>query len=337
VNRCLFNFAASHRGGGLKRLHEYARWFGARGGAWFIIHPNCANLIDLSPANRYSVVRQPTYRRILDDSGYLDAILAETGIPELYYAYGIPIYDRVGRVNWFHVSNVLPIYSRNIPLSLSDRIKLRYLGWRMRRNYRHADIISAESDFSLRQMKIEETAKLFLSVNGSDDELNRAATVGPRPRDDIAVVVGTYRYKALRDSYRVFDMLQRQHGRLTLVIIGDQTQIPSDLRAKRDVRSTGLLSRGAVVEYLERATYYISTTLIENSYNAASEGVFLAKESYVSDIAPHEELLRGMPFELVSVPNVARPVIHVRRADVSTKNLKTWEQVVTEMMARAAS
>lgn len=63
----------------------------------------------------------------------------------------------------------------------------------------------------------------------------------------------------------------------------------------------------------------------------------LANESYVSDIAPHEELLRDVLFDLVSVPNLTQSVIHVRRADVSPKKLKMWEQVVTEMMAQAAS
>ncbi|MDB4877493.1 MAG: glycosyltransferase, GG-Bacteroidales peptide system [Gemmatimonadetes bacterium] len=321
----------------MKRLYEYARWFGDRGGASFIIHPNCASLIDAVPGNRYFIVNPPTYRRILNDWGYLDAIIAETGTPELYYAYGIPVYSRVGRVNWFHLSNVLPIYSRDIPLSVFDRIKMRYLGWRIQRNYRHADVISAESDFSLRQIRIADTGRLFLSVNGSDDELSDTFSDGGRLREKIAVVVGTYKYKALWDSYRVFETLRRHEDRLTLLIIGDKRQIPSGLLRKSGVRSTGLLSRSAVVEYLERAMYYISTTRVENSYNAASEGVFLAQESYISAIPPHEEMLHGVPFDLVSVPGVSHSVIHVRQADVSRENLKTWNQVVTEMMARAAS
>ena len=41
----LFNFAVSHIGGGFKRLHEYAKWFNDHGGAYFIIHPHCENLI----------------------------------------------------------------------------------------------------------------------------------------------------------------------------------------------------------------------------------------------------------------------------------------------------
>jgi hypothetical protein len=36
---------------------------------------------------------------LFDDWGYLQAI----GRPELYYSYGIPLYRRFGRVNWFHL------------------------------------------------------------------------------------------------------------------------------------------------------------------------------------------------------------------------------------------
>jgi hypothetical protein len=170
-NRFLFNFAASYSGGGYKRLYEYANWFNANGGAWFVIHPHCAHLEGTFANNRFFVARQSRFQRLYNDCGYLEAIGRELGRPELYYSYGIPLYSRFGRMNWFHLSNVLPLTTRGIPLSVVDRLASGYLGWKIRRGFPMADVISAESNNSLDLIDASESERLFLSVNGSDDEL----------------------------------------------------------------------------------------------------------------------------------------------------------------------
>ena len=331
-NRYLFNFAVSYSGGGFKRLYEYAKWFNGNGGAWFIIHPRCEDLIGEFPNNRFFLVSQPGYQRIFNDCGYLKKIETELGQPALYYSYGIPIYFRFGRINWFHLSNVLPLGSRGIPLPLFDRLKLAILGWKIRRNFQNADVISAESNFSLGLIEAEQTEKLFLSVNGSDDELTYRQNC---IKQNIAVVLGTYRYKALEDSFYVYEMLRKINGELKLMIIGNEKTIPEKLRHNNSIIIAGLLRRSEVIEYLRKARYYISTTRIENSYNAASEGVFFADESYISDIGPHRELLASMPFDRVSVPNMTKSILHVNREDISGANLKSWESVITDMIAQA--
>jgi hypothetical protein len=325
----------SHAGGGLKRLHEFARWFDARGGAAFVIHESCGDLPARFPANHYFRVAQSTFGRLIDDWSYLDPIRAELGSPELYFAYGIPVYRRVGSINWFHLSNVIPFNVGRIPLPAIDYLRQPFLAWRYQRNLKHADIVSAESRASLRHLRVADPSKLFVSVNGSDDELTRAAMPPVAVPDDTAVVVGTYKYKAIRDSYGVFQSLKADHPRLRMIVIGVSEQVPEDVRRAPDVICTGVLPRAEVVKHLERASFYISTTLVENSYNAASEGVFLARESFVSDIPPHRELLGDGPLEMVSFPGVRTQLIHVRREDISTATLKTWDQVVTEMLDRA--
>jgi glycosyltransferase involved in cell wall biosynthesis len=334
-NRFLFNFSSSYTGGGLKRLQEYARWFDAHGGAWFTVHPLCANLSRLFPANRYFVVRRPLYRRVYDDVTYLRTICRAIGRPDLYYAYGIPVYRRFGRVNWFHLNNLLTVYPLQVPLSVLDRIKFAFLGWQTWRNRKNADVISAESSSSLEKMRGYDPGKLFLSVNGSDDELKYVSSSAER-RNEVAVVAGTYCYKALDDAYRVFETLRAGNDELKLAIIGREWYVPRALRCREDVLVIGQLPREQVIEHLSRARYYISTTLIENSYNAASEGVFLAAESYVSDIGPQRELLQSSKHEIVFVPGVRRPLIHVRRADASSDGLKSWQQVITDMLSRVA-
>jgi hypothetical protein len=86
---------------------------------------------------------------------------------------------------------------------------------------------------------------------------------------------------------------------------------------------------------LKTAKFYVSTTRIENSYNAASEGIFLAEESYISDIGPHRELLQGEFWERAAAAEFGVPLLKVRRANLKGMNLKTWDTVVSEMLFRA--
>lgn len=332
-NRFIFNFASSYTGGGFKRLDAYARWFNGHGGAWFIIHPRCNDLECEFPNNRYFVVSQRKYQRIMNDCQYLDGVAQETGVPDLYYSYGIPIYARVGRVNWFHLSNMLPLAARGIPLSLRDRLTAGYLGWRIKQTYHNADIISAESAHSLSLVDRAQAAKLFLSVNGANDEIDHVRSGRIQAKDNIAVVLGTYTYKALGDSYRIFEMLRAENRQLRLVIIGEKATIPSKVRSDRSVVTTGMLPRADVLALLRSCRYYITTSRAENSYNAASEGIFFAEESFISDIGPHRELLRGMPFDEVAVPEMRTTVLHVKRQSLSTANLKSWEDVIVDMIS----
>jgi hypothetical protein len=333
-NRYLFNFAASYSTGGYKRLYEYARWFDQHGGAWFVIHPRCAQLAAEFPGNHYFVAAQSRIERLYDDCGYLRAIGQQIGQPQLYYSYGIPLYFRFGVVSWFHLSNVLPLGPKAIPLGVLARLKFGYLGMKIRAGFAHADVISAESEASLQMLGLPATQRLFLSVNGSDDELAWLGSGEVTPRQDIAVVVGTARYKALEDSYRLFEHLRRSNARLQLLIFGYPNWVPRRLRDQPNVVLHGLTERSIVIDWLRRSRIYISTTRIENSYNAAAEGMFFAEESYISDIGPHRELLRDMPFEQLSVSGVRMPLLYVQRARLSGTNLKDWNTVVIEMIAR---
>ena len=336
-NRFLLNFAASYSEGGYKRLEAYARWFNSRGGAWFAIHPRCSHLLTEFPNNRYFPVESSRLGRLFDDWGYLQAIGRTIGRPELYYSYGIPLYLRFGRVNWFHLSNVLPLGSRNIPLSLADQLKFRLLGQRIRRGFALADVISAESRYSLGLVAGSGCPNLCLSVNGSDDELQSMRGLDAQPKDNIAVVLGTYRYKALEESWRVYQQLRATNRGLKLVIIGSEKFIPRKLCRDPQVIVRGVLERSEVNDALRKARFYISTTYAENSYNAASEAIFLADESYVSDIGPHRELLATSRFQRVCVAGVGRPLLYTRRSELSSTVLKSWDCVVTEMTATARS
>lgn len=331
----LFNFTASDRGGGLKRLEEYARWFGQRGGAAFAIHPSCQRLTEQFPANTYFPIRQTAADRLFRDAAYLSDVIRETGPLALYYAYGIPIYERVAKVNWFHLSNVMPFNFWRYRLPAIDYVKQPLLARRYRGNSKNADVISAESQASLAFLKTGDGRKLHVSVNGSDDELARIARQQPGRAEPVAVVVGTYSYKAIADSYRVYRHLRNLEPELQLTIIGVAQTVPAHVCCDSQVRCTGLLPRSEVVRILERAAYYISTTRLENSYNAASEGIFLARQSYISAIPPHLELLAGQAYESLVLPGVATELLRVEREGVTPDALRTWDWVIRDMLGRA--
>ena len=333
-NRYMFNFAVSYSGGGHKRLYEYAKWFNGKGGAWFVVHPNCAYLASEFPNNQYFVARQTKWQRLFNDCAYLEVIKQEVGQPDLYYSYGIPIYTRFGKINWFHLSNVLPLDLRNVPITLFDWLKLAYLGLRIKKNFSNAEVISAESKYSLGVIGREYGDKLFLSVNGGDDELAHIVSNTAPAKANFATVVGTYKYKAVDHALLVFEMLKKANPQLKLRVIGSEATLPATLRRREDVLVMGLLKRSEVIDCLRESKYYISMTYVENSYNAASEGIFLADESYLSDIGPHQELLDGTKFRMMELPNIGRTMLHVARDEISGRNLKSWNDVVSEMILR---
>jgi hypothetical protein len=44
--------------------------------------------------------------------------------------------------------------------------------------------------------------------------------------------------------------------------------------------------------------------------------------------------LTDLPFDEIAVPGVSRPVLHVKRENLSGANLKTWESVITDMIRK---
>jgi glycosyltransferase involved in cell wall biosynthesis len=330
----LFNFSASYSGGGYKRLRNYAKWFDAHGGAYFIIHRKSAVLAKEFPGNRYFVIAPGRWARLWRDGAYLESILSTLPQPALYYSYGIPLFARFGRVNWFHLSNALPLAREHVPMSLADRLKFTLLGQRIRCGLVHADVIAAESEYSLDMIGRKYDSRLFVSSNGFDECFDEICRTGNEAREDLAVVVGTYRYKALDDAFRVFGMLRAACPQLRLRVFGPSALVPPEMRADTAVELLDIQPQEAVVDALRKARHYISTSRIENSSNADLEGAFLSENAWLSNIGPHREMLNGSPWNEVAVPGVGNKLLHVRSAELSIRELKPWRQVIEEMLAR---
>ncbi len=334
----LFNFAVSKTGGGLKRLYYYAKWFDHKGGAYFIINPKCKFFEKKFPNNKYFIVYQNRFERVIKDCEYLQELKRKIDKPDIYYSYGIPIYYKFGKINWFHLSNILSIHSSKIKLSIYDKyIRYTLLKWKIKSNFHNADIVSAESDYSLKLFKNKTIKEKFLSINGSDDEIEFLKKKINIIKKNLAIVVGTQSYKNIIDAYAVFENLKKNNKFLKLIVIGDKKQIPKKLMKNTNILFTGVVQQSEVIKLLKESKYYISTTSIENSFNAASEGVVFADESYLSDIDPHRELLKNENYELISMSNLPYKLIKVNRKLFKGKNILLWNDIIVEKINKIKS
>jgi glycosyltransferase involved in cell wall biosynthesis len=327
----VFNFSASYYGGGRKRLDAFAQWFNMRGGATFFIHPACEHLRDKFPSNNYFTVRATRLQRLLSDFRYVCKDLTET--PDLFYSCGIPIPYPIGRVNWLHVNNVLPLTNHHLPITAFDRLKRLVLGPRLRQSAGWCEVVSVMSKSSIDILGTSFSSKAVVSVQGSDDELASLETnpseVEVEPR---VIVVGTWKYKALDDAFHVFQWLRSHDPELRMHLFGPAQFVPRPLRKDNCVIIRGVVSHAQVMNELRRCRYYLSTTRLENAFGSAAEGIFLAQESLISDIPPHRELLAGEPFETVNLSALDRPLLKVRRRFLTGVNLRSWDSVLSDML-----
>jgi len=289
----LFNFSSSYTGGGLKRLIAYLEWFDNNGGAHFIVNHRITDLPLDNKNNTLYYIDSSKIQKVLNNQNFLVDIARQIGTDiDLYYSYGIPVPYKVGKVNWFHLSNVFPLIEHSgHGLHLLRSIEFKWLGVLIRRNYKNAEVLSAESNYSLSLFPSNLHQNLVVSPNGSDKEIKLFEQSIDLKINDIAVIVGTFFHKDLDNSYNIFLELQEKNSKLRLVIIGDRTMIPHKIKNDQRVDVIGKVPHDEVIALLSSAKFYINTSRVENSWNAASEGALLAQESFISDIEPHLELL----------------------------------------------
>ena len=91
----------------------------------------------------------------------------------------------------------------------------------------------------------------------------------------------------------------------------------------------GKVPHDEVIALLSSAKFYINTSRVENSWNAASEGALLAQESFISDIEPHLELLDIIVREKYVHNNSA---LHFEKKSLTPKDLPTWSDIIEDMI-----
>jgi hypothetical protein len=330
----LFNFSSSYTGGGLKRLIAYIEWFNKKGGSHFIVNEKLRGKLDDFSRNTYHYVSVTHFQKLINTQRYVDVVIKEMGKCDFYYSYNIPIKKNPAQIKWFHLSNVLPFTSMskfNIPYR--RRIELWWLGILTKQGFQYCDFVSAESRFSLQLFGLENNKKLLVSVNGSDQEIALISSFSSGSVvKNIAVIVGTYYHKNLIDSYKIYRHLKINNNELKLVIIGDIDTVPLSIKNDPQVELKGVIDHDKTINVLSNSRFYITTSKVENSWNAASEGVFLAKESFISKIPPHCELLQDSAMEPLSHLGTFHPILHVSRDNLNSDKLETWDEIITTMI-----
>jgi glycosyltransferase involved in cell wall biosynthesis len=327
-NKILFNFSASIGGGGLKRLDEYSRWFDGVGGSNFIVAPSTNDyLVSKYPNNKYFKAKQSLLDRVFRDQSYLNELPINLRSLELYFSYGIPIYSKIAKKNWFHISNVAP-FANGVEKSIKDLIRLPILKYRFLNNLDIPDFISAESQSSFRYLPSKYKNKFICLFNGSDDEIvNFNKDI---KKQNYAVSVGTHPYKRIDRVIDCFNYFKKDYGLDELLIFGESEIVNKNLHNKKNVKFMGLQDRNSVINSIASSKFYISCTTIENSFNAASEGIFLSENSVISDIGPHRELLMSETKESITIND--QKMFMVKKDLLKCKNIMTWDSVIKIML-----
>ncbi len=204
---------------------------------------------------------------------------------------------------------------------------------------RYADIISGESKATLdlikkKMISQKNSPNLFLAYNGN---------VTPKPlrtnfnsfeyfaNKSFAITVGTYSYKRIDLTLKLFDKIKSKNSLETLVIIGSIKPKVYDEKRK-DIIYFSHLSHTDLMYLMSRSKVFISASEIENSSNAALEGVCLSQEVYLSNIPSHAEIFKKMPL-ICKLDNME--FLNFKKESTLWKNelvlSKTWDEVLKEL------
>ena len=335
----LFNFASSYSGGGLRRLIETARFFEKNGGATFIINKKAEKLVrEFSGNNVFFPVVPNKIFRLLKDGYYLENIVREAGKPDIYFSYGLPIFFDVTTVNWFHVSNALSLNTQGIYLPILKKLEMEVLKNRILRSLRNTNIISAESEYTLNLVK--EGAKSFnrdiygsILPNGFDKEEFINIDQPSEYKDLYSITVGSYQYKRLELAFDIHQLLKDKEPRLRkFFIIGNKNDVSTKLLSNKEVIVEDIKDRKKLINLIAGAEYYISASQIENSSIAALEGLLLAKNTVISDIPSHYEMLSNIEFSKIIEPKSTAKFLMTEGNDPDRlSSFYTWDQATQKL------
>ena len=335
----LFNFASSYSGGGLRRLIETARFFEKNGGATFIINKKTEKLVrEYSDNNVFFPVAPNKIFRLFKDGYYLEKILREVEKTDVYFSYGLPIFFDVSTINWFHVSNALSLNTQGIYLPILKKLEMEILKNRILKSLRDTNIISAESEYTLGLVR--EGAKSFnydiygsILPNGFDKEEFINIDQPSEYQDLYSITVGSYQYKRLELAFDIHQLLKNKEPRLkNFYVIGNKSDVPSKLLSNEEVIVEDIKDRKKLINLIAGAEYYISASQIENSSIAALEGLLLAKNTVISDIPSHHEMLSSIGFSEIIEPKSMVKFLMTEGNDPDRLNtFYTWDQATQKL------
>tara|TARA_B100000029_G_scaffold511989_1_gene607423 strand:+ start:895 stop:1959 length:1065 start_codon:yes stop_codon:yes gene_type:complete len=335
----LFNFASSFSGGGLRRLIETAKYFDTNGGATFIINKKSEQFLQQYSKNNIFFTVQPNkILRLLKDGYYLKKILRKAKTPEIYFSYGLPIFFDVAKINWFHVSNALSLTTKGINLPFLKKLEMQVLRNKILRSLEYADIISAESEFTLNLIKARAESRnlsIFRSIlpNGFNHSELSSISKPQECKDLYSITIGSYKYKRLELAYDIYNLLKQDEPRLNrFIIVGNKSDLSKRLSNNNEVAVYDIQERERLIKLISGAEYYISASQIENSSIAALEGLILAKKTIVSDIPSHYEMLKHFQCDEIIDPKTGTKFLIPNVVEKNKlKSFPTWDKAIYQL------
>jgi hypothetical protein len=306
----LFNFSSSSDGGGFNRTKETVKWFDNNFGAYFIINDKIKDeIIVHNKVNKYFFISENKIKRLLFDGYYLPKIIDEIGKPDIYFSYGIPVFNDIARINWFHISNALSLKTKNISLTFIKRIQMRVLKKRIIRSMKHTNIATGESEFSINMLKDknnEKHIKCFYDVLPNGYDITLVKNVLNKKREQsykYGITIGTFKYKKIKVALELFHEIKKTNNLKKMIIVGSFDHIPKSVVNDKFVEIKSNISTKKLFNLLYNAEYYISASQIENSSIAAFEALILSKNLVMSNIPSHDEMLRNFKTKKIVLEN----------------------------------
>jgi glycosyltransferase involved in cell wall biosynthesis len=323
----LFDFSSSPAGGGLRRLEAYAEYFSQSPlKIHFFIHAAASNRDRIQQLAPTTLVRKTGTSKVRLSKDYLKKI--GMGAKWLF-SYGIPIKQGYAEQNWLHISNVLPFFFTHVTLGPNMFLKMCLLRQQFKSNYLNNDIISAESDFSI---------KMYIAVTGwkGDTLVLRNGLhkwdLELEPKQPYAIAIGTHSYKRIDLTYEVFQELKEDLDLNKLLIVGDSKHIPLAIRTAADVEVKDFLPEAVLRSSLKSASYFISTSEVENSSCAVLEGLQYTQKAILSNIPSHQEVFTsgsGKHFQYLG-----KDYLIVNQNDASDDAMAEWSSEMGKMLLR---
>ena len=335
----LFNFSSSWNGGGLIRTIETIKWFDDNLGAYFIVNEKIKDqLVNYSKNNKYFFVSKNKLKRLFSDGYYIPKIIDEIGKPDVYFSYGIPVFNNIAKINWFHISNALTLKTNNISLPILIRFQMWILKYRIIRSMKYTQIASGESEFSVNLLKAEnnkQTIKCHYNVLPNGYNISLLENILIKTREQFykyAITIGTFKYKKIKIALELFHEIRKTNNLKKFIIIGEYNSLPKAIINDKFVEVKSNLSREDLFTLLYNAEYYLSASQIENSSIAALEALLLCKNIILSKIPSHVEMLRKFKTKKIILKKYKTDFIILENNHIYKINATPWGEICKKMI-----
>ena len=338
----IFDFSNAQQSGAARRIEALLKYKDSKQKIVVIAQQSLVEKFDQGLEHEVFIAEPNFFGKIFGPKRLLKKIVSIYGKPKVFFSYGQPIFYPVADYNWFHLSNALNVYTKDITLSKLSKLKMLIRKFSLVHTQNNHQIISAESTFSINMIKklLNENEQIRYRIlpNGWDPA-ELPETVEKKFKFDYAIAIGIASYKRLDKAHLLFEYFREKGLCEKLVIIvskQDQSAIskfvPLELLKSKNVILHTPEHRNELCQMMYTSAIYLSASEIENSSNSLLEACIFCDKICVSDIPAHAEFfeilgLAPSKFE-ISASQYLFFNNKIRNFDV----IPTWDIVTHEML-----